>query len=511
MHAFRGFAIFDAPKREKMAIQFGTSGWRAVFAKDFTFENVRRLTHALAGHIKENQEFGFLSPDYQAQAGNLPAGQPPTVIVGYDPRFMSEDFARETSEVFATDGVRVLLSSADIPTPAAAWAVRHHRAVGAVVITASHNPAQYNGYKWTPFWGGPAIPAVTDDIERRVGLLGPGAVTAMNADRAEREGWILKKDFRETYFKQLSSILDVKRLRASGLKIGVDAMHGAARNYLRPWLEGTGVCVESLHEDRDVLFGGHTTEPVPELLGELVALMKKKSLSLGLACDGDADRFGILDAGGVWIPPNDVIALAVDHLVRNRGMRGKVARSLMTSHFVDAVAKYHGLEVRETPVGFKYIGELLRGGGFLLGGEESGGLSIEGHVPEKDGILADLLMAELVAYDKKPLTKIRERLWKEVGHYYHARRNFRMERPHQMLALEERLRVKPPLSLSGASVWRIDQTDGFKFIMKDGSWMGLRLSGTEPVVRLYAEAGDAKKLEGLLSSGQALIQGKSHV
>lgn len=494
-----------------MAIKFGTSGWRAVFAKDFTFDNVRRLTHALAGHVKESLEVGFLSPEYQSFAHGSQSGQAPTVVVGYDPRFMSEDFALETAEVFASDGVRVLLSDKEVPTPAAAWAVRNQKTVGAVVITASHNPAAYNGYKWTPFWGGPATPIVTDDIERRLGLLGTGAVAAMSLERAEREGWIQKKDFREPYFKQLSSVLDVKKLKSSGLKLGVDPMHGAARHYLRPWLEGIGLKPESLHEDRDVLFGGHTTEPSPELLGDLIALMKKKSLAIGLACDGDADRFGVLDAGGEWIPPNDVVALAVDHLVRNRGMKGKVARSLMTSHFVDAVAKHHGLEVRETPVGFKYIGELLRGGGFLMGGEESGGLSINGHVPEKDGILAGLLMAELVAFDKKPLVKILERLWKEVGQFCHARRDFRMDRPHQLLALEEKLRTKPPLSLAGSSVWRIDQTDGFKFILKDSSWMGLRMSGTEPVVRLYAEAPDAKRLDGLLSSGQALIMGKGHV
>ncbi|MBI3549391.1 MAG: phosphoglucomutase/phosphomannomutase family protein [Elusimicrobia bacterium] len=494
-----------------MAIQFGTSGWRAVFADDFTYLNVRKLTHAIAGHVKENLEFGYRNPDYSQRAAKLPPGHPPMVVVGYDTRFQSEDFAREAAEVFAADGVRVLFSDKDVPTPAVAWGILNNLAVGGVVITASHNPARYNGYKWSPWWGGPALPAATDDVERRVGLLGSVSVAAMNSEKAAREGWIVQKDFLAPYFKQLASLLDVKKLKGAKLKVGVDALNGAARRYLRPFLESVGVSVIALREERDVNFGGHSTEPAPELLGDLVELMKKKGLALGLACDGDADRFGIMDAGGEWIPPNDVLALALDHLVRNRGMRGKVARSLMTSHFLDAVAKSHGLDVRETPVGFKYIGELLRGGGFLMGGEESGGLSIQGHVPEKDGILACLLMAELVAYDKKPLAKIRETLQKKVGSFFNVRRNFHLSRAYEVSALEERLRVKPPLSLGGSSVWRIDQTDGFKFVMKDGSWMGLRSSGTEPVVRLYAEASREDKLEELVTAGENLIKGKTRV
>jgi len=490
-----------------MAIRFGTSGWRAVFAEDFSFLNVRRLTHAVAGHVKENLEFGFRSPEYSKLAASVLSG-PPLVVVGYDTRFASEDFAREAAEVFAADGIRTLLSDSDVPTPAVAWAVVHEKAVGGVVITASHNPAQYNGYKWTPYWGGPATPPVTEDIERRAALLSGASVTAMSSEKAARESWIKTADLRAPYFKQLASLLDVKKIRASGLKVGVDAMHGTARRYLKPFLEHVGLDVLGLREDRDVNFEGRSTEPTPQALEGLAELMRKKSLSLGLTCDGDADRFGVLDAGGTWIPANDVIALAVDHLVRNRGLKGKIARSLMTSHFVDAVAKSHGLEVRETPVGFKYIGELLRGGQFLLGGEESGGLSIRGHVPEKDGILACLLMVELVAYDKKPLAKIREQLRKKVGSFCNERRNFLLERPQNVLSLQERLELKPPLALAGASVWRIDQTDGFKFILKDGSWLGLRPSGTEPVVRLYSEAPTEERLKALMKAGEGILKGK---
>ena len=490
-----------------MPIHFGTSGWRAVFAEEFTFANVRKLSAAIAVHVREHPEFGFESPDYRAQAGQL--SQVPVIVIGYDTRFLSEAFAREAAEVFATFDIRSLVATSDAPTPAVAHAVLHHKAVGGVMITASHNPAQYNGYKWTPYWGGPATPAVTDDIERRVNLLAHSSVPAMPSERAERENWVVAQDFKPAYFKQLASLLDVPKLRGSRLKVGVDALRGAVRQYLRPFFQQVGIQAVGLHEDRDVLFGGGSSEPSPEHLGELIALVKKDRLDLGFACDGDGDRFGIVDAGGVWIPANDVLALAVDHLVRNRGLKGKIARSLMSSHFVDAVAKSHGLEVRETPVGFKFIGEFLRSGQFLFGGEESGGLSIMGHVPEKDGMLACLLMAELVAFDKKPLAKIREQRYKRVGTFFNVRRDFRLERASQVADLQDRLRVKPPLALAGSSVWRINQTDGFKFIMKDGSWLGLRASATEPVVRLYAEAAAKPKLDALLEVAEKIIKGKA--
>ncbi|MFA6030139.1 MAG: phosphoglucomutase/phosphomannomutase family protein [Elusimicrobiota bacterium] len=492
-----------------MSIKFGTSGWRAIFAEDFTVDNVRRLTHIIAGHVKENLEFGFISPEYGQYAGPERTSQPPVVIVGYDTRFMSETFARETAEVFAAAGIRVFLADSDTPTPALAWAVLEHKAVGGVVITASHNPAQYNGYKWTPYWGGPATLAVTEDIERRLALLGQHAIRSMNYDKALRDGWIVPTDFRKGYFKKLRGMFDLKRLKAARLRVGVDALNGAGRNYLRPFLEECGVEVSALHEDRDVLFGGHSSEPSPEILGPLVELVKKKKLHLGLACDGDADRFGILDAGGVWISPNDVLALALYHLIEHRGMKGNVARSLMTSHFVDAVAKFHGMRVRETPVGFKYIGDLLRGGGFLLGGEESGGLSMIGHVPEKDGPLACLLMAELVACEGKPLVKILDALHKKHGSFFNVRHNFHLESLAFAKDLNDRLKLKPPTVIGGASVWRIDETDGFKFVLKDGRWLGMRLSGTEPVVRLYAEAFDKRSLDALVEEGRRIVFGKA--
>jgi phosphomannomutase len=489
-------------------IRFGTGGWRAQLCDEFTFLNVRKVAHAISAAVKENPDYGVNSSDYQAWLGESKRSPVPVVVLGYDSRFLSEDFAHEVAAVFALDGIKTVLSASDAPTPAVASAIVARKAIGGLVITASQSPAQLNGVKWMPYWGGAATPAVTEDIERRIELLGAHAVKTMSLDRSTRESWIETADLRPGYFKQLASLLDLKAIRKARLKVAVDAMHGSARNHMRPFLEVLGVEVVSLHEQRDVLFGGRSPEPSPESLAELSETVAKKKLALGLACDGDGDRFGILDAGGQWIPANEVLALALEHLVANRGMKGKVARTVMTSHFVDAVAKSHGLDARETPVGFKFIGDLLRTGQFVLGGEESGGLSIRGHVPDKDGLLACLLMLELTACEGKPLSAVRERLFKRVGTFYNTREDFKMAKPRDIQELEERLRVRPPLDLAGGSVWRIDQSDGFKFILRDGSWLGLRSSGTEAVFRLYAEAHDPKRLAALVDSGKRLLQGK---
>ncbi|OGS38058.1 MAG: hypothetical protein A2506_05245, partial [Elusimicrobia bacterium RIFOXYD12_FULL_66_9] len=352
------------------------------------------VAHAVAGSVKESTEVGYNSDDYRQFLRGTSPSRVPTIVVGYDTRFLSEDFAHEIAAVFASDGIRTLFSKTDLPTPAAAWAVLDNKAVGGVMLTASHNPGQYNGFKWMPYWGGAAAPSITNDLERRVELLGDHSVKAMSDERSSKESWTEIMDFRKSYFDQLESLLDVKAIRKAKLRVGVDAMHGSARLYLRPFLEERlGVEVVAINEDRDVLFGGRSPEPTPESLTALAEIVKKQKLSLGLSCDGDGDRFGILDAGGTYIPANDVLALAYEHLAANHKLQGKAGRSVMTSHFIDAVAKAHGCETRETPVGFKYLGELLRSGTFLIAGEESGGLSMRGHVPEKDGRSGTFLIA----------------------------------------------------------------------------------------------------------------------
>jgi phosphomannomutase len=321
-------------------------------------------------------------------------------------------------------------------------------------------------------------------------------------------GIIRVEDFHENYFKQLGALLDLGAIKKAGLKIVADPCYGAARTYLRPMLERAGAKVTGLHEDRDVLFGGQAPDTTEASLKVLRETVLKNKLNLGLACDGDGERFGIIDSDGTWISPNLVLGLALEHLVKNRGLKGKVARSVMSSHFVDAIAKQHGLEVRETAVGFKNIGNFMRTGQYLLGGEESGGLSMMNHVPEKDGILACLLMAELVAYERKPIKKILADLNKKVGSFINSRVDLKLDPNINMDSLVERLRVNPPLNLAGSSVWRIDHNDGFKFIMKDGSWLGLRPSANEPLVRVYAEAPTAQKAAALNEAGKKIMSGK---
>ncbi len=493
-------------------IKFGTSGWRAVIGEDFTVPALRRVSHAAAEHVKENREYGYKGEEYllSLRKAGKPAPKTPKVIIGYDTRYMSEDFAKNAAEAIAAEGITAVISDVEAPTPVVAWEVMRNSASGGVMITASHNPPHFSGFKWTPYWGGPALPEITNDLEARVqGLTIAEVDKIIPFDQGVSAGIIKVEDFHENYFKQLESLLDLGAVRKAGLKIAADAVNGAARSYLRPMLEKAGAKVTPLREERDVLFGGRAPDTGEENLKGLKEAVVKGRLNIGLACDGDADRFGVIDSDGTWISPNLVLGLALEHLVKNRGMKGKVVRSVMTSHFMDAIAKSHGLEVRETAVGFKHVGNLMRTGQYLMGGEESGGLTLMNHVSEKDGILACMLMAEMAAYERKPFKKILADLTKKVGTFTNTRLTLQLDKNVPMERLVERLRLNPPLSLGGASVWRIDQTDGFKFIMKDGSWLGLRPAGTaEPLVRLYAEAPDQKKIASLCEAGRRIVSGK---
>ncbi len=492
-------------------IKFGTSGWRAIIAEDFNLSSLRRVSHAVAEHVKENREYGFKGEEYllNLRKTGKPAPKAAKIIIGYDTRYMSEDFSKNVAEAIAAEGITAVISDVEAPTPVVAWEVMRTSAAGGVMLTASHNPPHYNGFKWTPYWGGPALPEITNDLEARVqGLTIAEVDKIIPFEHGVTAGIIRVEDFHENYFKQLSSLLDLSAIKKAGLKIAADSVNGAARTYLRPMLEKYGAKVTGLREERDVLFGGHSPDTDEENLKGLRETVLKNKLNLGLACDGDADRFGIIDSDGTWISPNLVLGLVLEHLVKNRGLKGKFARSVMTSHFADAIARSHGLEVRETAVGFKHIGNLLRTGQYLLGGEESGGLSIMNHVPEKDGILACLLIAEMVAYERKPIKKILADLNKRVGNFVNSRVNLKVDKNLNMDVLVERLRINPPLNLAGSSVWRIDHTDGFKFIMKDGSWLGLRPSGTEPLVRIYAEAPTPQKAAALNEAGKKIMTGK---
>ena len=492
---------------QPQTIKFGTAGWRAQIAEDFTAVNVQRLTHAISSHVNESPDFGFNGDEYRHYLSQRGAtSKSPLVIVGYDTRYMSEYFAKVVANTLASNAISVKLSKTAVPAPVVGWAVTEQRALGGITVTASTSPYTANGIKWTPFWGGQATPEVTADIEARLSNVTLTMLKNTPADFSYESPLVELSDFRAGYFKRLSGIIDIKQLKKSGLKIAVDSLYGSVSGYLRPFLEELGLEVIGMHEERDVMFGGNAPYTGPEPLAALRKLVPAKKCHIGLACDCDGDRFGIVDADGTWVSPNEILAMVLDHLVKNRGMKGRVCRSVVTSHLIDAVARTHKLEVRETPVGFKFIGELMRTGQYLLGGEESGGMAIGSHIPDKDGILACLLVLEMLAYEKKPLSKLRQEFRKRYGNFVSVKLSVPLAQ-NGFQSVEERLLVKPPLDLGKLSVWRIDQTDGFKFILKDGSWLGMRPSGAEPVVRLYAESADPEKLELLLDAGKKIVKG----
>jgi phosphoglucomutase len=477
-------------------IHFGTSGWRAIIAEEFTFDNVRKVVHAISQHLASSSKSG-------------------PVVVGYDTRFLSPELAKITAEIVSSYGFPVLLSKDPVPTPVVSFQVTHQKALGGINFTASHNPAEYNGIKFNMANGAPSSPEVTKEIERLANATpsegarergSEGNISpALPLAHSPAQSLVRTFDPRPAYLARLKKIIDVSALKKAKLKVGADVLYGTGRGYLDTFLKEAGCRTTVLHDWRDVNFGGHPPEPADEQLAELVNVMKKEKLSVGFGTDGDADRFGIMDSDGTLLSPNEILPIVLEHLVKTRGWKGLVVRSVMTSHFIDAVAKHYGLEVKETPVGFKFIAEAMMAGGFLMGGEESGGLTIQGHVPEKDGILACLLMAEVRAIQKKSFREVLNDLRSRVGPYLSKRVNLHLSN-EMMQGIRKKFETFTPNQIDDLAVRKIVRMDGFKFVFQDNSWMGVRLSGTEPVVRLYLESDSAKKLNHLEKIGTKLIQ-----
>jgi phosphoglucomutase len=461
-------------------IKFGTSGWRARIADTYTFANVRRLTRAIADHLKG--------------AGEVERG----VVVGYDTRFLSEDFAAAAAGTLAQAGVRCHLSVAAVPTPTVAHAVIHHRTAAGITITASHNPAPDNGLKLSGPTGGPALPEVTRAVEARVAdLIDPGGMPLADARAA---GLVESADLAPPYLDQCRRMVDLAAIRRARLRVVVDVMYGPARGYLDHLLEEAGCEVTLLHGARDVTFGGHPPEPAEEYLGELIRTVRERGAHLGLATDGNADRFGVVDRDGTVLAPNPILALVLRHLLRHRGWRGGVARSVATTHLLDALAARDDCQLHETPVGFKYLGDLITQGRAMFGGEESGGMSLKGHAPEKDGILACLLATEVSAVEGAALSAVLERLYGEVGRLLSVRVNVPLSDTVRR-ALPARM-AEPPAALGSRSVRRVQTTDGLKLHLDGGAWVLVRPSGTEPVARLYVEAPDTPTVEALRDAAE---------
>ena len=461
-----------------MGIRFGTSGWRAVIADEFTFEKVRIVTNAICSYLKKNSEEG----DQQ-------------LIVGHDSRFMGERFAAVAAEIAESKGFTVLICNGPTPTPTISHAIRNKKACGGINFTASHNPPEYQGIKFSTSDGAPALPEITRQIEEYI----EKQEEAPDSD----SGSIKDFDPRPEYLDDLKTKIRIDHIAASGGSYAYDALWGTGRGYLDKLLRDAGLEVETLHDWRDVTFEGMSPEPGPKQLAGLKAAVIEKNLTMGLATDGDGDRFGVIDSNGQIIEPNYLIAILSDYLFESRGWREGLARSVATTHLVDRVAEYHGIAMHETPVGFKFIGELINKDQIILGGEESAGLSIKGHYPEKDGILACLLAAEAVAERQASLTEQLGELTRKVGDLKSGRIGVQLT-DEIARSLKDKL-SRDPSEIGGRKIENVNRIDGVKFLFSDSSWMLMRPSGTEPIVRVYAETENEKDLEKLLEEGRRYL------
>lgn len=459
-------------------IRFGTSGWRAVLAEEFTFANARRVITAIARVLNED-----------GHAGQL-------VLVGYDTRFLAERFAAEAARLLEREGLAAEVSARPVPTPVLAFEIRRRKAAGAVNFTASHNPPRYLGIKFSTSDGAPALPELTRRIEETLPGI-PEAAPPEESSPAE------SFDPAPAYLADLSEKVRAADVAAGDPHFSLDFRFGTSAGFLDAFLERAGTRVLPLNAKRDPLFGGESPQCGEKELVRLAEEVRRSGSRLGLACDGDADRFGVLDERGAYIPPNLVLALLFRDLLGRKGRRGGVARSVATTHALDAIAARFGVPCYETPVGFKYIGEKLIAGEIVFGGEESAGLTVEGHVPEKDGILADLLVAEMCGATGRTISDLAEELDREIG-------PFRTSRVDLPLSPGERARLaavreSPPDRIGKRRVTAVNRIDGIKLILEDGSWILVRESGTEPLARLYVEAKSEEEVAALSRAAAELV------
>jgi phosphomannomutase len=470
--------------------KFGTDGWRGVIAEDFTFDNVRRAAQATASFWNETA----------GQRNKL-------AMVGYDGRFLSEVYAKLVCEVLAANGIHALYAPEMVPVPAVAFAVRDPdiRCQGAVMITASHNPPQFNGYKIKADYAGPADPELCRLVEAHIDRL---PVKTLRFEDGLKEGSIELYDPRPAHFAAVKKLVDLQAIRRAKLRVVVDSMHGAGGTLLQGLILGQAparrIDVTTIRSNRDPLFGGVNPEPISKNLGALCVAVKAARADIGVATDGDADRTGVVDNRGRYVSIQLVFAMLLLHLLRNRKWKGgRVVRSTNCTVLVDRICQAHGLKCVEVPVGFKYICEQMRQHDVLIGGEESGGFGFRGHIPERDGILANLMLLEMLAMTKKSVTQIVADIQKEFGKSAYDRIDihYPLEKRQNLI---ETLRRKPPRDLLGTPLARVNDSDGVKYIAADDSWLMFRASGTEPIIRIYSEAAGATRLKQLLEHGRNL-------
>jgi phosphomannomutase len=466
-------------------IKFGTDGWRARIAEDFTFANVEIVTQALVDYLKT-----------QNTSGKLRA------VVGYDRRFASELFAERAAEVLAGNGVVVDLFASDTPTPLVSFEVKRRGLDGGVMITASHNPPDFNGFKFKAPYGGSATPAITNQIEKLVGATEP---RRLPFDEASKQGLASVIEPNGDYRRHIESLIAMNDLRDTDALIIADPMHGTGGRWIESLLAGGRIRVETIRADRDPLFGGVLPEPMPWSLELTSRVVRERGALMALVTDGDADRVGAMDERGEYINTHQILMILLLHLIRRKGWKGSVARTFSQSVIVRRIAESYGFRLFETPIGFKHIGEIMLdpANDFLVGGEESGGIGVRGHIPERDGIFNCLMLLEAaLAAGKKPSEIVRD-IWREFGEFHFERRDLHVP-IESGLKLVESLREKTPDSFAGYKVVNVATLDGTKLIFEDESWILFRQSGTEPVLRVYCEATSIEKMTKMVDEGVRL-------
>ena len=470
----------------KNPIKFGTDGWRGIIAQDFTFDNVRICAQGVA--------------DYLKQAGLAERG----IIVGYDTRFASEDFASAAAEIMAGNGIKVYLCSRATPTPVISYGVLTQKAGGAIIITASHNPAKWNGFKIKSDDGASAPTELIAEVEKHISrIFTAGGVHRLALTEAVKQGLVEYLDLSPIYFDQLNSLINLGELRQSRLKIVVDSMYGAGAGYFKELLAGGGIEVIEINSECNPSFPGIQPEPIAPNLARLSATVKQQKADVGLATDGDADRIGIVDENGVFLDQLQVFALLCLYLLEVRGERGPIVKTITTTNMLYRLGEMFNVPVYETSVGFKYVAPMMVAKNALIGGEESGGYGFRGHVPERDGILAGLYFLDLLVKTGKKPSELLDYLYSKVGPYHYKRMDIEFPAEERETIIN-RLKNSPPDAIDGVQVVKSSTADGFRYILADDSWMLIRFSGTEPVLRIYTETDSQTRADRLLESGKEL-------
>ena len=486
-----------------MTVHFGTDGWRAVIADTFTFDNVRLVAQGIADAVSAGDWGGGGTGE-----ALLHPYDPHLMVVGFDTRFLSDRFATEVARVLAANGFTVMLTHADAPTPAVSYAVKHHRAAGGVMVTASHNAPRYNGLKLKAAYGGSALPEQCRRVEvylsdNEARARGPNL---MDYDKAASAGLLKRFNPTPAYYDHLRTLIDFDIIASRPQRLIVDSMYGSGRGAIKGILQGTGCEVFEIRGEVNPGFGGVHPEPIARFLGATAGAIAAGHGAFAVVTDGDADRTGAMDGRGRFVDPHKIMALSLKYLVEKRGWTGAVVKTVSTTRMVNRLAARYGLPCYETPVGFNHIADHMLAQDVLIGGEESGGISIRGHIPEGDGILFGLLLLEIVAASGAPLEELVDDLLREVGPAHYARKDLRLAHPISKAEMTRRLTESAPASIDGLAVATVESLDGVKYVMADDAWLLIRPSGTEPVLRVYAEAREEKMVQALLGFGQKVAE-----